>query len=84
MAALQSTASGAQAQRHIIGDLDIRFYVLSGNNGDTITVQQSNIMAVIPVPTTAISMGYTVAGSTITFVTGGAWAATVTVISRIG
>jgi hypothetical protein len=82
MAALSPTAT---TQRSSIGDLIERTYTLSGTNGDTFTPPgQTSIRAVFPIPTTAISIGYTLSGNTITFVTSGAWAAAVTVHSREG
>lgn len=81
MAALSATSV---SQRSIHGDLDYQVYALSGNNGDTFTPPQKSIRQVIPVPTTAIAIGYTLAGNTITFVTLGAWAAQVGIFSRIG
>ncbi len=74
----------AQTTRHVIGDLVMICYTVSGTNGDTLHVPQSNILHVSPIPTTAIAVGYTVAGATITFVTAGAFAANVAVFSRIG
>lgn len=82
MAALVATN---QPTRHIIGDLAIRFYQLSGTNGDTLTVPgTSQILHVDPTPTTAIDLAATVSGNVITFVSAGAWAANVAVISRTG
>lgn len=78
-------AATAVTQRSDIGDCIFRTYTLSGNNGDTFApTGQSDIRAFFAQPTTAISVGMTLAGGTFTFVTGGAWAALVTVISRIG
>jgi len=82
MAALAPTN---QPNRHVLGDLVVRFYDLSGTNGDTFTPsQQQGIRQVVPIPTTAIAIGYTLAVNTITFVTSGAWAARVAVWSREG
>ena len=81
MAALQSTAP---PYRHTLGDLVFRFFTLSGANGDTILTPGGNILLAEVQPTTAISVGTTVNGSTVTFVTGGAWAGTLLVISRTG
>ena len=75
MAALTPTAV---TQRSAIGDEILRFYTLSGTNGDTFTPsQQSDIRGLAITPTTAISVGATISGNTITFVTSGAWAASV-------
>ena len=80
--ALQSTT---KVERHVIGDLVIKFYTVSGTNGDTLLVPGVvGIQMVIPIPTTAIAVGYTVSGTTITFVTAGAFAAKVAVICRNG
>lgn len=81
MAAIQPTNS---PRRHDIGDLITRFYVLSGTNGDTFVCPQQDILNVIITPTTAISVGATWSGSTVTFISGGAWAARVQIISRVG
>lgn len=82
MPAITATAA---TPRRILGDLAERTYTLSGNNGDTFTpTQQSDIEAVFATPTTAIAVGVTRSGNTLTFVTAGAWAAQVTVLSRVG
>ena len=71
--------------RHVIGDLVARFYVLSGNNGDTLTIPGASlVLQADPVPTTSINIGCTISGNVITFVTSGAWAATVMVTMREG
>lgn len=81
MSALSPTNS---PYRHI-GDLAVRFFNLSGTNGDTLTVNGiTDILLVIATPTTAIAIGATWTGNVITFVTAGAWAGTVAVISRVG
>jgi len=73
------------ARRHIFGDYAVRHYDLSGNNGDTFTpVDQHDIAFIAASPTTAIDLGSTISGDTITFVTAGAWAAKVAVFSRVG
>ena len=81
MAALTATSN---SNRHVLGDYVVRHYVLSGNNGDTFTPPQSNIAFLAITPTTAISVGATITAGVITFVTGGAWTATVAVFSREG
>ncbi len=82
MAALVSTTAPT---RHIVGDLAVRFFTLSGTNGDTLTVPGvADIQFVGCTPTTAIAFGATWSGSTITFVTSGAFAGTVAVYSRVG
>lgn len=81
MAALAPTNT---PRKHVLGDLVVRHYTLSGNNGDTFTPPQENILHVDPTPTTSISIGVTVASGVITFVTSGAWAADVAVYSRVG
>ena len=73
-----------RAQRHDTGDLIVRFYDLSGNNGDTFDAGTKNIRMVIVTPTTAISVGATYSGSIVTFISSGAWAAKVAVWSRVG
>jgi hypothetical protein len=70
--------------RHIVGDLVNETFTLAGGNGDTFTCPGKSIQNVFITPTTAISVGATWAGSVITFVTAGAWAAQVTVQSRLG
>jgi hypothetical protein len=72
------------SNRHVFGDSVFRHYTLSGNNGDTFTPPQGGIEMVVVTPTTAISMGVTIAANVITFVTSGAWAAVVGVFSRQG
>ena len=82
MAALTSTTA---PYRHITGDLSMRFYTLSGNNGDTLTIPGViDILQADPVPTTSINLGCTFSGNVVTFVSGGAWTATVMVVSRVG
>ena len=82
MAALTPTNT---PRRHVFGDYAVRHYVLSGNNGDTLTpTPQADIAFLAITPTTAIAVGATIAGNVITFVTAGAWAATVAVFSRVG
>jgi len=82
MAALVPTN---QPYRHVVGDLVMRFYNLSGNNGDTLTIPGvSQILQADPCPTTAINIGCTFSGSVITFVTTGPWAATMMVTMREG
>lgn len=77
--------SSTPVYRHIVGDLAVRFFTLSGGNGDTLSVTGiSDILNVTVTPTTAISVGATWTGSTVTFVTGGAWAGTAAVYSRVG
>lgn len=81
MAALTQTNTPS---RHVAGNLVIRFYNLSGTNGDTFTVSAGTIRMVVPVATTAIAIGCTFTGNTITFVTSGAWSARVMVMSATG
>lgn len=81
MAALTATAV---TQRSDIGDCILKVYTLAGNNGDTFACPQADIRWVNASPTTAIAVGVTISGSTITFVTSGAWAASVAVFSRVG
>ncbi len=82
MAVLTATAV---TQRSNIGDETQRVYTLSGNNGDTfVPGSQADIRWVGATPTTGIAVGVTVSGNTITFVTVGAWAASVIVLSRVG
>lgn len=82
MAALTSTTA---PRRHVLGDCAMRTFTLSGDNGDTLTIPGiANIQAVIATPTTAIALGATWSGNVITFVTAGAWAGSVSVISRVG
>ena len=72
MAALTATN---QPARHVVGDLVVRFYTLSGNNGDTFTPPgEVNIQAYTFTPTTAISVGITLSNGVLTLVTAGAWA----------
>lgn len=82
MAALSPTNS---PYRHVIGDLAVRFFTLSGTNGDTLTVSGiADILDVLCTPTTAIDLGATWTGNVVTFVTAGAWAGTIAVVSRVG
>lgn len=82
MAALTPTNS---PYRHIIGDLAVRFFNISGTNGDTLTVSGiADILDVVCTPTTAIAFGATWAQNVVTFITAGAFAGTVAVISRVG
>lgn len=84
MAVLTSTSP---ARRHIIGDLCVRHYSLtgSGTTGDTfIPSAQGDIEHVSVTPTTSASIGVTISGNTLTFVVTGAWTADVMIFSRIG
>jgi hypothetical protein len=82
MAALTPTNS---PNRHVLGDVVWRDYDLSGNNGDTFSVPvPETIMQVVVTPTTAISIGVTRSFNVATFVTSGAWAARISIVSRIG
>ena len=82
MAALQSSTP---PNRHVAGDLVFRFYTLSGNNGDTLTVPgMSVIYQADPVPTTAVGIGCTFIGNVVTFVTTGPFTATVMICGREG
>lgn len=82
MAALTQTNTPT---RHDTGDLIVRFYDLSGTNGDTFTPSgQTGIRQVICTATTAIAIGATFTDSVITFVTLGAWAGKIGVWSRKG
>lgn len=82
MAALSPTNTPL---RHVLGDLVLRDYDLSGTNGDTLTLPQGeSVLQVIATPTTAIALGATRSFNVVTFVTSGAWAGRVTVITRIG
>ena len=71
-------------RRHILGDLVVRHYTLTGTNGDTLVTSQTNIVHVSATPTTAIAVGVTVSGSTLTIVTVGAFTADFLVFSRVG
>ncbi len=82
MAAVTTTNSPT---RHDTGDLIVRFYDMSGGDGDTYTVGQGvNIRDVLVTPTTNISLGASVSGQVITFHSSGAWAAKVGIWSRTG
>lgn len=81
MAALVSTTP---LTRHVVGDLSTRFYTVSGTNGDTLATGLPSILNVTVTPTTAVAVGATWTGGTVTFVTGGAWAGVVQVLSRVG
>lgn len=82
MAALQSTTP---AYRHVIGDMVTRFFTLSGNNGDTLTIIGMGPVILADVtPTTAVSVGVSIANNVITFVTAGAWAGLLQVVTRWG
>ncbi len=81
MAAITQTNAN---YRHVLGDTVMRIYLLSGNNGDTFTVPTGSIKTAIVTPTTAIAIGCTFTSNTITFVTAGAWAARVAVLTQHG
>lgn len=81
MAALSPTNT---AKRHVLGDLVLKHYNISGTNGDTLTVPQLNISTFSFTPTTNTAVGVTVSGSVFTFVTGGAFAGVLNVFSREG
>ncbi len=81
MAALTATTI---TQRSDIGDMILRTYTVTGTNGDTLAVPQADIRLAVGNPTTAIDLGITVSGSTLTFVTAGAFTANVGVFSRVG
>lgn len=71
--------------RHVMGDLVTRFYNLAGNNGDTLTLVGMGPLLVADVtPTTAVSVGMSIVGNVITFVTAGAWAGTLQIFTRWG
>jgi len=76
----------AISERFNAGPLIVRYYTMpaSVGNGDTMAVPQTRILYVDIGPTTATTVGYTVSGSTITFVSGGNWTGTVAVWSREG
>ena len=82
MAALVPTNA---ANRHVVGDMVLRHFDLSGNNGDTFTYPGPEpVLQVDITPTTAISVGATRSGPVVTFVSSGAWAARVTVWLKNG
>jgi hypothetical protein len=85
MAALNPTNS---PYRHIIGDLAVRFYNLtgSGTTGDTLLIPGiTDILDVTVTPVTGATAFLTSwTGNTITFTVTGAWTATVAVFSRVG
>lgn len=85
MAALVATNSPT---RHVIGDLAVRFFNLtgSGTTGDTLTVSGvSDILQVVVSPLTgATAFLVAISGNVITFTVTGAWTATVAVYSRVG
>lgn len=72
-------------ERHVIGDLVMRFFTVTGVSGDTIDTGQQQIKAVLVPPGSTIT-GYTVSGSTVTLTTGGGAITEqlVVVISRVG
>ena len=78
-------SSATPPYRHVAGDLVFRFYTVTGNNGDTLTIPgMSVIYQADPVPTTTVAMGCTIAGNVVTFVSGGAFTATVMIVGREG
>jgi hypothetical protein len=75
----------SQQVRHILGDLAYRqFNVTAAASGDTLVVPGSLIQQVNITPTTATAVGCTISGSTVTFVSGGAFTAAVGVLTRVG
>lgn len=71
--------------RHILGDLVVRFYNISGGDTDTMTVPQTNILfAIIGLQLKNIDVGITISGSVLTFSATGAFTGTLMVISREG
>ena len=85
MAAQTATPS----ERFNFGPLVARQYTLTSvNNGDTLLVPLIRVLSVDVQPTTATAVGFTSAaatgGTTITFVSGGNFAANVFVIGREG
>lgn len=75
----------APSERFVTGPLVNRFYTLTAvNNGDTLTIPGVRILAVDITPTTAVSIGATIASNVITFVSGGAWSGNVQVTFREG
>jgi hypothetical protein len=82
MAALQSTTS---AVRHVVGDMVMRNYTLSGTNADTFTVPGGEtVIQALFTPTTAIAVGITRTFNVLTFVTLGAFAGRLTVYTKNG
>ena len=89
MAAVTPTTQG---NRHVVGDLIFRAYVVGTvNNADTMVVPQARI-EVIDInaaatgadPTATYTSGPGDATSTITFLSGSAWSGRVGVWSRLG
>ncbi|MDE2102400.1 MAG: hypothetical protein KGL39_34455 [Patescibacteria group bacterium] len=75
----------APSERFVTGPLVMRFYSLTSvANGDTLAVPLTRILGINIEPTTNVSAGATISGSTITFVTGGTIACNLTVIGREG
>lgn len=82
MAAL---VSSKVPSRHVLGDVVARVFTLSGTNGDTLTIAGiSQIVWVGCTPTTAIDFGATWSGNVVTFITAGAFAGSVVVLSLAG
>lgn len=87
MAAKISTTA---VQRHVTGDLAVRFYTLSAvADADTLTVPGlTQILDVIITPNATAGAANDPAavwtGNVITFHSGGAWSGTVRVESRVG
>lgn len=72
-------------ERFNFGPLVARRYpAVAFNNGDTLAVPLIRILSVSIEPTTAVAVGHTTSGSTITFVSGGAVTADLFVIGREG
>ncbi len=89
MAAQTATLIGS---RHILGDFVFRNYTLGTvSSGDTLVLRQGRIESIVPLPTTAVTIGFTIAENTpvpdvatITFVTSGPFTGRIGVFSRLG
>ena len=75
----------APTERFVFGQLVGRAWNLTSiNNGDTLATPFVRIIDIEITPTTAVAVGATISGNTITFVSSGNFAANVWVIGREG
>lgn len=88
---MAAVTQAGQPQRHVIGDLVVRFFTVSGATGSTLDTGMVNILFATPQQSTAagsISLitAMAISGGRITFTTGGGAMVTevIMVIARVG
>lgn len=75
----------APSERTVTGPVVHRSYTLTAvNNGDTLAVPLIRILGIAAFPTTAVAVGGTISGNTITFALGGATSMLLDVWGREG